>query len=191
MKYVKMAFKIFICNIVLLIKKFSGKRINYSIINFVNPKSVLKTKDKFSVIQIGKKVSICANTEISASEQGQIKIGNSCFINRNCMIVSHQKIEIGEGTTIGPNCCIYDHDHNYKGNTSNKFLSDSITIGCNVWIGAGAIILKGSKIGSGSVIGAGTLINGEIPENSLVYTERNNVVRKIQSRHEEKVVSNV
>lgn len=44
---------------------------------------------------------------------------------------------------------------------------DRITIGTDVWIGAGAIILSGVKIGSGSVVGAGSLVTKDVPEFSI------------------------
>ena len=85
------------------------------------------------------------------------------FINRNCMIVSKKSIIIGEGTTIGPNVCIYDHDHGNGG-----FISSSINIGKNVWIGANAVILKGVTIGDGAVIGAGTVVTHNVEPNAVV-----------------------
>ncbi|WP_231893779.1 DapH/DapD/GlmU-related protein [Rhodococcus sp. EPR-147] len=44
---------------------------------------------------------------------------------------------------------------------------DRITIGTDVWIGAGAIVLSGVKIGSGSVVGAGSLVTKDLPEFSI------------------------
>ena len=42
-----------------------------------------------------------------------------------------------------------------------------VTIGTNVWIGAGAIILAGSSIGSHAVIGAGAVVNGPINDGQV------------------------
>ncbi|MBY4210282.1 acyltransferase [Rhodococcus fascians] len=44
---------------------------------------------------------------------------------------------------------------------------DRISIGTDVWIGAGAIILSGVTIGSGSVVGAGALVTKDLPEFSI------------------------
>ena len=97
-------------------------------------------------------------------------LGSRVFINRNCTIVSRSAISIGNGTTIGPNVCIYDHDHNYKSGTG--FIEKPISIGKNVWLGAGVTILKGCNIGDNVVVGAGTIITKDVPDNSVVYTHR-------------------
>ncbi len=132
----------------------------------VSKKACLRTFGN-SIIKIGKKVGIKQNVEILA-DNANIIIGDGCFINSNCMIVSHEKIEIGNKTTIGPNCCIYDHDHDGKGG----YVSKPIIIGENVWIGAGCIILKGIKIGDNTIIGAGSIITKNIPDNSIVIQKR-------------------
>lgn len=63
-----------------------------------------------------------------------------------------------------------------------------VTIGDNVWIGAGVMILKGVTIGSGSVIAAGTLVNQDIPENSLVYNRRELVIKpRITEREQNEI----
>lgn len=41
----------------------------------------------------------------------------------------------------------------------------AITIGDNVWIGAGAIVLPGVTIGDNSVIGAGAVVTRDVPAN--------------------------
>lgn len=40
-----------------------------------------------------------------------------------------------------------------------------MTIGKNVWIGAGSIILPGVTIGDNTVIGAGSVVTKDIPAN--------------------------
>ena len=48
-----------------------------------------------------------------------------------------------------------------KGLQYNK----DVTIGENVWIGAGVVIVPGVHIGRNSVIGAGSIVTKDIPEN--------------------------
>lgn len=150
----------------MIIRVFLLNKIKFSIVTLVNRKAYLKTFGK-SIIKIGRKTGIKQNVEISATN-ANIIIGDDCFINNNCMIISHKRILIGNKTTIGPNCCIYDHDHDGYGG----YISKPILIGENVWIGAGSIILKGTTIGNNSVIGAGSLISKSIPENSIVIQKR-------------------
>lgn len=178
MKYLYYAVSVVLSDVFLLLRFFCGKKIHFNLISLVSPLATLKTLSKKGMIIIGRKTAIRTNTELSANG-GRIIIGNNCFVNRNCMIVSHESIIIGNNTTIGPNVCIYDHDHNYKKSGDKFYVSKPIVIGNNVWIGAGAIILKGSIIGDNSVIGAGTIVSDCIDSDSLVYLERKNVIRKI------------
>ncbi len=43
-----------------------------------------------------------------------------------------------------------------------------ITLGHEVWLGAGCIILSGVTIGSGAVIGAGAVVRRDVPPYAIV-----------------------
>ena len=73
----------------------------------------------------------------------------------------------------------FDHDHDYKRNINN-YIKKNIKIGNNVWIGANSIILKGVTIGDNVVIAAGTIVKNNISNNSIVYQERKEVVKKVK-----------
>lgn len=156
----------------LLFRVMFGNRIRFSYLTFISWKANLTTYDK-GVIRVGKRTAVRNNTELSAT-RGLISISDSCFINRNCTIVAHDRIEIGYGTTIGPNVCIYDHDHDGNGG----YTSNPIVIGNNVWIGAGSIVLKGVVIGDNSVIGAGSVVTKNIPANKVAYRNAEFLVRE-------------
>lgn len=158
---------VLVVNIKLVVKWVLGNKIKWNIKNMISLRAELNTYGS-GEIQFGYKAHVKPNTEVTA-RNGKIKIGESCFVNRNCMIVSHESICIGDYTTIGPNTCIYDHDHNGNGG----FVTAPIIIGKNVWIGAGCIILKGVTIGDGAVVGAGTVVLKDIESNDIVFDERN------------------
>ena len=157
----------------LLWRGLLGNRLQFTPVTLVSLGASLKTYDG-GVIRIGRKAAVRKNAEIAATK-GQIVIGNNCFINRNCMIVAHEKIEIGDGTTIGPNVCIYDHDHDGKGSYKTK----PVIIGKDVWIGAGCILLKGITIGDNAVIGAGTIVTNSIPAATTAYNEQK-LIKRVQ-----------
>lgn len=161
---------VFFSDLFLLLRKIVGCKVVFSPINLVSPFCTLKTRDKSRII-IGKKSSIRRNTEISATS-GQIEIENGVFINRNCMIVSHNHIQIGENTSIGPGVYIYDHNHDGKGG----FVTAPVVIGENVWIGAGSIILMGVTIGNNAVIAAGSVITKNVNDGELIIQKRNTTV---------------
>ena len=132
-------------------------------------------------IKLGDKISIRKNARLGVSN-GTIEIGDKCFINNNTAIVSMGKISIGNNCTFGPNVCIYDHDHDYNHNglIPNKYTVDNVTIGNNVWLGAGVIILKGTEIGDNSIVAAGTIVKGKYSPNSLIYNEKTIKVKSIK-----------
>lgn len=163
---------------------------------WINIKSFLKVKIFFSKhfeknvfirvkghgkIRIGKRSTIYSNVNIVATNNGNICIGNHVSINRNTVIICHEKITIGDDVGIGPNVCIYDHDHKFDKNGKGKgYRTGAVEIGNNVWIGAGTIILRNTKIGDNSVIGAGCIVKGDIPPNSLVKSNRELVIEPLR-----------
>lgn len=174
MRFLRVLMSILCSDLKLLVKKLFGCRIRFSLLNLVSPFAHLYTQNGGS-ISIDRKVGIRPNTEIKANGGG-VSIGKKCFINKNCMVVAHEKIQIGDGTTIGPNTVIYDHDHAMDG---KGYVSKAVVIGKNVWIGAGCIILKGVTIGDGAVIAAGTLVTKDVPEHTIVRGKIEYVYKKM------------
>lgn len=111
---------------------------------------------------------------ISAVAEGEFKIGEKTFFNRNCIAVCRDNINIGENVYFGPGVTIYDHDHVFTADkgVAQGFKTGSIVIENNCWIGANVIILRNTHIGEGVIIGAGTVIKGDIPAHSLVKGTR-------------------
>lgn len=60
-----------------------------------------------------------------------------------------------------------------------------ITIGDNVWIGAGVIVLPGVTIGENAVIGAGSIVTKDIPANVVAVGNPCRVLREITDRDKE------
>lgn len=131
-------------------------------------------------IQLGAKSSNRGTLFLSA-HNGKIQIGNHCFFNANCSITSVENIQIGNECKLGNNVVVVDHDHNYKRQTNEEFISSPITIGDDVWIGAGSIILRGTHIGDHCVIAAGSIVREDIPDNCLYFNPNaaKGVIRKI------------
>lgn len=126
---------------------------------------------------------IMESNVLCKASRGCIIIGKHSYINRNCNIVSQEKIEIGENSTIGPNVCIYDHDHNYNRlEEKTSFTSKGIVIGKNVWIGANAIILKGVTIKDNSVISAGAIVTSDVEENMIYISKHINTQYTIKNK---------
>ena len=76
-------------------------------------------------------------------------------------------IEIGDDVTFGPHVQVLAHDASTC-KTLGYAKIGRVTIGNNVFVGAGSIILPGVKIGDNSVIGAGSIVTKDVPAN-MVY----------------------
>ena len=116
--------------------------------------------------------------------------------NDSCSLVVGAGTYIGEfnniraaggNITIGKNCLVSQHvtmvSSNHSINTgslikSQKWLSQDIEIGDDVWIGANTVILPGIKIGHGAVIGAGSIVTHDVPEYTIVAGNPAKIIKK-------------
>ena len=101
----------------------------------------------------------------------KLTIGNNVSINRGCIINAGGDVSVLDDVLIGPEVIIYSQNHIYK-NLEKKiseqgYLTSSVLICDNVWIGARSIILPGVKIGSNSIIGAGSVVTKDVPSNCV------------------------
>ena len=110
-----------------------------------------------------------------------IHIGRSTFANANLTILDGARVTIGDNVFIAPNVGIYTAGHPLDATTRNKGLEYAlpITIGDNVWIGAGVSILPSVTIGDGCVIGAGSVVNRSIPPSTLAVGNPCRAIRHI------------
>ena len=130
-------------------------------------------KNKKATLQIGKAFRARRNVELNV-RSGKLSIGSNVFLNSGCIITARESITIGNGTIFGPNVVVYDHDHKMENGRvlDNDFVCAPVTIGNNVWVGAGTIILKGATIGDNCIIAAGSIVTGNIPANTTLVQKR-------------------
>ncbi len=95
-------------------------------------------------------------------------IGDNVFVNFGCIIDESfcWLITIGNNVTFAPNVHVLAHDASTKKALGFTKIG-AVTIGDNVFVGAGTIILPGSRVGNNVVIGAGSVVTKDIPENSV------------------------
>lgn len=100
----------------------------------------------------------------------KISFGDRVYLNVNCTFLDGGLIEIGNDVMVGPNVQLItvSHSTNPKLRLEKTSLIDNITIGNNVWIGAGAIILAGVMLGENAVIAAGSIVNRDVEPSTLV-----------------------
>lgn len=75
---------------------------------------------------------------------------------------------IGDNVTITMNSVLLTHYPQISINGHMRWLTDKLTIGNNVFIGANTVIAKPVTIGNNVVIAAGSIVTKDIPSNCLV-----------------------
>lgn len=112
-----------------------------------------------------------------------IEVGDNFFANHNTIILDCGKITFGDDVFIGPDCGFHTAGHpiDYKKRNEGIEFAYPITVGDNVWIGAGVQVLPGVNIGSNVVIGAGSIVNKDIPDNSIAVGNPCKVIKKLNS----------
>lgn len=111
-----------------------------------------------------------------------ISVGNNFYANFNLVILDEAPITFGDNVFIAPNCGFYTAGHPIDAVERNKGLEYArpITVGDNVWIGAGVSVLPGVKIGDNCVIGAGSVVVKDIPPYSLAVGNPCKVIKTIK-----------
>ena len=110
-----------------------------------------------------------------------ISVGDYFYSNHNLIITDGAQVSFGNNVFIAPNCCFTTAEHaiDPEQRKAGMEIAKPITIGNNVWIGAGSTILAGVTIGDNSVIGAGSVVSKSIPSNVVSVGVPCKVMRKI------------
>lgn len=140
------------------------KLIAYYLINYVVG---------YSKVKIGKGTKLHPTVILRQAER--ISIGEHCLINHNNVLQAGKfkgRINIGNYVQTGANVMMFAFNHGTEINNipmiEQDYLDGDITIGDDVWIGAGSIILPDVKIGKGAVIASNAVVNKNVPANAIV-----------------------
>lgn len=110
-----------------------------------------------------------------------IELGENFYANHNLVILDGAKVKFGDNVFIAPDCGFHTAGHPLDAARRNQGLEYArpITVGDNVWIGAGVQVLPGVTIGDNAVIGAGSVVTKDIPANVIAVGNPCRVLRPI------------
>ena len=110
-----------------------------------------------------------------------IELGKNFYANHNLVILDCAKVSFGDNVFIAPNCGFHTAGHPIDAERRNQGLEYAypITVGDNVWFGAGVQVLPGVTIGSNVVIGAGSVVTKDIPDHVIAVGNPCRVLRPI------------
>ncbi len=110
-----------------------------------------------------------------------IHIGPGTFLNYDCVLLDVCEIRIGARCQLGPRVQILTATHplDPTERAAGWESGAPVTVGDDVWIGAGAIILPGVSIGVGSIIGAGSVVTRAVPARTVVAGNPARVIREV------------
>jgi len=121
-------------------------------------------------IHIGKNIFIGRGSILSC-KNGDIVLKRNVVIGFNCEIFSGNKVVIGENTLISAYVYIIGGGHDYSRIdvpiSEQEKSSYGIKIEKNCWIGAGAMVFDSVTIGEDTIIGAGAVVSKDIPPFSV------------------------
>jgi acetyltransferase-like isoleucine patch superfamily enzyme len=131
-------------------------------------------------IHKGATVSIGVDTLIDKDARivvrRQLSLGDSTFIGKNSTLIAFADLSIGDRVLLGENVSIHTEDHGPPG-SRDDYSTASVSIGDDVWIGAGVVITKGVTIGEGATVGANAVVTKDIPSGATAVGIPARVIR--------------
>lgn len=139
-----------------------------------------RSDERDIAITLGRGVKIHEYSYVD-SYGGHIQLDEFVGIGHHCVIGGHGGLRIGRYSMIAGLSYIVPANHRFDRRDIPYVQQGEtrlgITIGENVWVGAGTIILDGVSIGDNTIIGAGSVVTRSLGENVLAFGSPAQVVK--------------
>ncbi len=110
-----------------------------------------------------------------------LSVGSNFYANHNLVVTDGACVTFGDDVFVGPNCCFTTAEHAIDPGQRRvgMEIAKPITVGSNVWFGAGVTVLAGVTIGDNTVVGAGSVVTRDLPANVVAVGVPCRVLRPI------------
>ncbi|HTJ80748.1 MAG TPA: acyltransferase [Polyangiaceae bacterium] len=100
-------------------------------------------------------------------------IGARTHIDQFCVLYGQGGISIGARCAIASGVIVYSQTNQYRSSPETDIIDQPVayapvTIGDDVWIGAGAVVLPGVTIGDHAVVAAGAVVRSDVEPWAIV-----------------------
>ncbi|MDO9461639.1 MAG: acyltransferase, partial [Alphaproteobacteria bacterium] len=97
-----------------------------------------------------------------------LRNGENCHIGRQVFLDLANSIDIGDRVTISMRTTILTHTDIGDSRCGLPRVDAKVTIGDDVYIGAGAMLLPGVNLGPGSIVAAGAVVTRDVAPGVVV-----------------------
>ncbi|RSK29600.1 sugar O-acetyltransferase [Hymenobacter metallilatus] len=110
-----------------------------------------------------------------------IRLGRNFYANYNFTVLDCAPVTIGDNVFVAPNVVLSTAGHPVEvvPRIAGWEFAQPISIGDNVWLGAGVLVLPGVTIGAGTTIGAGSVVTRNIPAGVVAVGNPCRVIRTL------------
>lgn len=125
-------------------------------------------------VRLGRDVLLNTGVFVGATgSHGSVAIGDGTHVDRNSVLYGQGGLVIGRGCAIAAGVLIYSQTNRFDADPEAPILAQGtayapVSIGDDVWIGAGAVVVPGVTIADHAVVAAGAVVTADVPTWSVV-----------------------
>jgi acetyltransferase-like isoleucine patch superfamily enzyme len=120
-----------------------------------------------------------ASLHIATSRDGILAIGDEATVEYGTSISARTLVTLGARVTVGPYCVISDTDFPLPLALPDDDDPRAITVGDDVWIGAGVTLMPGIKIGERATVSPGSVVSIDVPADAVASGSPARIVRVV------------